>query len=130
MSSATAVPSQSIWLPVVPVGKERARSGNGNHYTPARTKQFQKDIGWALKTGGVRMHETGWLEVESTFHLKSLATTRSDIDNYVKSLFDACNKIAWTDDKQVTAMHIYLRKAINDEKGITFSVRPDEGAES
>lgn len=128
MSTAIALRSQGLWLPVAPIGKERARNGQGHYYTPQRTRQFETDVRWLLKANRIDKLETGWLEAESTFFLRSLATTRADIDNYSKALFDACNTIAWTDDKQVTAMHIYLRKAINGERGLTFSVGPDEDA--
>ncbi len=36
-----------------------------------------------------------------------------DIDNYVKSILDGCNRIAWIDDKQVVEVHAYRHQDNN-----------------
>ena len=35
-------------------------------------------------------------------------TSRGDLDNYSKALFDALNKIIWEDDSQIVDYHISL----------------------
>lgn len=53
------------------------------------------------------------------------ATKRSDIDNYVKSVLDACNEVCWVDDGQIVVLT--ARKLYAAEPCIVMAVRSVEG---
>jgi Holliday junction resolvase RusA-like endonuclease len=91
-----------------PVGKGRPRFGKGHAYTPAKTRNFEKDLAWAAKIamqgrlpfdGPVRIHVVVSLPAK---------TRASDIDNYLKSAMDPLNGIVWKDDRQVKTACIYM----------------------
>lgn len=105
-----------------PVGKQRARFRKAGAYvqayTPAKTKAFEERVKWAfLNAGGVLCDmkpvsvsilaviqpPTSWSKKKkmsaSSGEIKP--TVRPDLDNYIKSVLDGLNGVAYTDDKQV-----------------------------
>ena len=50
-----------------------------------------------------------------------LPTAKPDIDNYAKSIFDACNEVFYKDDSQI--VRVSARKWYSDEPRIEFRVR-------
>lgn len=50
-----------------------------------------------------------------------LPTTKPDVDNYAKSIFDACNGILYVDDALI--VRVSARKWYSDEPRIEFRVR-------
>ena len=43
---------------------------------------------------------------------QAFPTSKPDVDNVVKGIFDACNEVVWKDDKQVVDVAISKRYAI------------------
>ena len=109
------------------IPKQRPRFGkNGAVFTPQRTKDYEREVGWAAKlsmkgkkifTGPVSCkiiiyHKipASWTAHEKQLAVDGLRTPKgSDVDNMGKILLDGMNKIVWNDDRQVT--RLYIRKA-------------------
>jgi len=117
-----------IHIPIKPHGKERARSrivqpkgkkAFTTHYTPTKTVDYETEVATYAKmamdfnkpfTGPLIVtilfifepHAAPKWKRELEFDGKIGHTMKPDIDNLVKSIFDGCNKIVWTDDCQVT----------------------------
>lgn len=84
-----------------PQPKQRARKGKGNrHYTPAETVRYES----AVRAIGSLRKPPGW-PMDGEYHLFVVAYFADrrprDIDNVVKSVSDALNKVAFDDDNQV-----------------------------
>jgi len=104
---------------VTPQGKQRARSGNGHHYTPQKTRDYEALIGLYAKqamtaakrdplTGAVRVHIVARMPMPQSWSQKKRramnhmpAVAKPDTDNIAKSICDAMNGIVYLDDKQV-----------------------------
>jgi Holliday junction resolvase RusA-like endonuclease len=61
-----------------------------------------------------------WSQKKKDSKLGSFHTSKPDIDNLIKGLFDSLNKIAWKDDNQVC--EVYSRKVYSNEPGIEFEL--------
>jgi len=55
-------------------------------------------------------------------------TTKPDVDNYVKSIKDACNKVIWKDDSQIVDLHV--SKFYSENPRIEIKVKPVEKQQS
>ena len=104
---------------VTPQGKQRARSGNGHHYTPQKTREYESLIALHSKqamiaanleplTGAVRVHIVAKMPMPKSWSQKKRremnhlpAVVKPDTDNIAKSICDAMNGIVYLDDKQV-----------------------------
>lgn len=103
----------------VPVAKGRPRLGRYGTYTPKKTQEYEKYVKmcWFAKYGGIQPSEQS-LEVNIVFYLpipKSVNkkqraemldgrikhTKKPDIDNLIKSVLDALNGIAYSDDSKI-----------------------------
>ena len=71
-----------------PVTKKRARHGNGTHYTPDDTRQYEQTVAWTARATGRRFDRVP-LHVEITFHVHRRT---GDIDNLAKSILDGLEK--------------------------------------
>ena len=109
-------------IPGTPVGKGRpkfARRGNFvTAYTPEKTASYENLVKVKAEQamGGRPMIEgpvevsirlivtppASWSQKKQREALEGriFPTTKPDIDNVVKGIFDACNEIVWKDDKQ------------------------------
>jgi len=120
----------TIHIPISPRGKERARSRivkpkNGKafttHYTPSKTVSYENDVAtYAKMAMDFKRPLTGPLKVTLLFifeahkaprwrHEMELNgwishTSKPDIDNLVKSIFDGFNRVVWLDDQQITKL--------------------------
>lgn len=108
------------FIPIRPLAKERPRATRTGHvYTPKRTAQYEKKVAEAYD--GPLFPADHTVEVALSFSDKGTnihitatknpewkASLRGDIDNYVKSILDALNGVAWEDDKQI--VEITVRK--------------------
>ena len=102
-----------IHVPVV--AKQRPRLGRRRKaFTPEKTKTFETAIAdWyntyvaerfgALPLGvEVEIDREGfWVHVYELDGFHRPIGIRGDVDNYVKSILDGLNTVAWDDDKQV-----------------------------
>lgn len=99
---------------VDPIPKGRPRfTRSGHTYTPKKTKDFEENV---KHLAALQMHTlkhaplTGPLKVKGYFFLKrpkkpKNTYPRKDIDNLIKSTFDALNGVAWEDDSQVCILN-------------------------
>lgn len=111
----------TIYIPGNPVGKERQRHNPDNPHqrprTPAKTREYEKRIGWAWKAAHGPMYEgpveisiVVFLQVPKSYAKKTreamlrgdiLPTRTPDISNVLKSAEDGLNKVAYKDDAQI-----------------------------
>lgn len=103
----------------VPVAKGRPRLGRYGTYTPKKTQEYEEYVKmcWVAKYGSIQPSEQS-LEVNIVFYLpipKSVNkkqraemldgrikhTKKPDIDNLIKSVLDALNGIAYSDDSKI-----------------------------
>jgi Holliday junction resolvase RusA-like endonuclease len=112
------LPASNVSVNVVfegePLGKGRPRLGRGGHtYTPAKTKTYEKNL-QALFVQAVGL---GKADKTSSFGLRILAYRsnhlRVDLDNILKCVCDAANKVVWADDSQVVEI---LAKRLYDQQ--------------
>ena len=120
-------------VPGIPVGKGRprfARRGNFvSTYTDSKTASYENlvkvkaeeaMIGRQLIEGAVEVviwlyvtPPASWSQKKQRAALSGeiYPTSKPDMDNVVKGLFDACNEIVWKDDKQVADLQVTKRYA-------------------
>ena len=119
---------------VEPKVKERPRFSRGHTYTPAKTKKFEEEIrGIARNYILHRYSGSPWplkqpLIAEITFYFKrpkkpkfDVPATKSDLDNFCKSLLDALNKLVIQDDALIVKM-IAEKKYSLDEPYIDLTL--------
>jgi Holliday junction resolvase RusA-like endonuclease len=89
-------------VPGDPVSKARARFSGKGAFTPERTVEAERIVGWHARAAGLR----GQPDASSNFGLLCVFFTadwrRRDADNMLKLVGDALNKIAYADDSQLT----------------------------
>ena len=101
------IPQNSITfrIPGPPASKERPRFANGRAYTPATTRDAEKKVREcfeaALRTNQLSKSPVfnDFICLEVKFVLKD--KRRRDLDNMVKLVQDALNKVAYEDDWQI-----------------------------
>jgi len=116
-----------LTIPMEPVAKGRPRLGRGHTYTPQKTVDAEEFIQTVFLEKYPR--SSPLLGVNTAIHLevvfhktfpKSMsksarktawATSRPDLDNYIKLLTDALNGLAWGDDSQIVSMYIAKKYA-------------------
>jgi len=90
-------------IPGRPVPKERPRFARGHAYTSKRTRDYER----LVRTTAAAALPADWpLDADYTVELTVFHETRvhGDVDNYGKSVCDALNELAWTDDRQVSRL--------------------------
>lgn len=115
---------------VDPVAKQRPRMTRaGRVFTPKKTKDFEKLIAELARyqyQGAPLVEE---LFVVCEFKFKSpkkpahAYPSRSDLDNYLKSILDAMNNVIYKDDRQIT--HLLANKRYS-KPGITVRIFLEE----
>ena len=107
---------------VIGKGRPRFSRKTGTAYTPERTVSYENLVAWhaqgvmkgrPLIVGPVRVEISIYVQipVSKTKKFKTAAasgalwpTGTPDIDNAVKGIFDAINKVVWLDDSQVVSL--------------------------
>lgn len=119
----------SFEIPGLPVGKGRprfARRGNFvSTYTDSKTASYENLVkikaqevmaGRVAIAGPVQVSVGIWVTPPASWSQKKqrmaldnkiLPTSKPDIDNVIKGIFDAMNDIVWRDDKQVVNVSAY-----------------------
>lgn len=103
---------------LIPVAKARARffvrGGHVRSYTPNKTSNAEGHIRAAfLEAKGQKIAKGVPILLTANIYIpkpaslpkrRVFATSRPDIDNYIKLVMDALNKFAWEDDAQVITL--------------------------
>lgn len=109
----TSVRSHAFFIEGKPHPKERARvtarNGKAFAYTPSKTVQAEKKIAEAWDgpkfSGEVAVNivvdAEGATVIVERMDVDSTSRLRGDLDNYIKTILDALNGVAWDDDSQV-----------------------------
>lgn len=136
---AVAVPS--IEVAAQPVAKPRPRVVNGHTYTPTQAREAEHRIreawlqaGHGLQTGPLRAtvvvvlrrpaahFGTGRNGGSVRAAAPTWPTTRPDLDNYVKTVLDGLNGVAYADDGAV--VELLARKQFGELAKWEISVEP------
>ena len=106
-------------VPVAPVAKARPRFTGTRAVTPSGTRAAEDTIGhyWRAQFGARKPWPRDVaLQVAVTVYLakpkgsaRAAPTVRPDADNYLKLALDSLNRLAWTDDAQVTDARVIKR---------------------
>ena len=124
-----------------PIGKGRPRFSRqtGHTYTPEKTARFEERLAWAAQTvwerkplldGPLEMVVRAYFSVPvskpnkwrvDAFLKKILPTKKPDIDNIIKGVADALNKVIYVDDTQIVALKAY--KFYSDRPRIEIFIR-------
>lgn len=105
-------------IPTIPVAKQRPRLGkNGCAYTPTKTKVFEQICKLSYK---YHYFDKEYIIVKILFKFEvpksyskknkeealkgNIRPTKADIDNYVKSVLDGLNGVAWSDDRYISVI--------------------------
>jgi Holliday junction resolvase RusA-like endonuclease len=129
-------------IPGPPVGKGRprvsGRAGFARLYTPEKTASYESRVAMA---GHIAMQDCAVLEgalavtldiavqIPASWSKKRqaaalagtvLPTTKPDIDNVEKAIFDGLNGVVWKDDVQV--VQVSKRKRYGDQPGVAVTI--------
>jgi Holliday junction resolvase RusA-like endonuclease len=124
----------SFFVPGEPRGKQRARVTRRGTYTPKETVAAERAIGWACKQAMAgRKPLEGPIELSVYAHFTPPASwsekkrrsakwkvSKPDLDNLIKVVKDALNKIAWADDAQVA--RVKAQKSYTGTPGLLIEV--------
>ena len=115
-------------IPGPPVAKQRPRLGkNGSVYTPAKTKVYEQICKLAygnryyFKDEDISIKILFKFEIPNSYSKKKkkealegkIRPHKADIDNYIKSVLDGLNKVAYQDDRSV--IRIEAEKIFSDK---------------
>jgi Holliday junction resolvase RusA-like endonuclease len=131
-----------FFVPGQPVGKGRPRigrvAGHARMFTPEKTVSYESTVklfasramaGRALIEGAVRVEMLIACQIPASWSQKKqasaaaggvLPTTKPDVDNVEKALFDAMNGVVWKDDVQVVS--VVKDKRYSPLPGVTVTV--------
>lgn len=112
------IPKDDLVLSLVydgePISKQRVRFGaGGTVYTPAKTRHYEKTIGWELraKLQGIEPDSESKFALRCIFYRSN--RQRIDCDNLIKAISDAATGVVWQDDNQV--LEVIGRLFLKDE---------------
>jgi Holliday junction resolvase RusA-like endonuclease len=127
-------------IPVSPVPAGRPRfTRNGHAYDPPKSRRFKHDVQLYVKrmyreqpiadvpiSVTVNFYRPIQKSISKKEHTRrekhtSLPLCKPDIDNYIKSTFDALNGVLWTDDNLIC--HIESYKFYDVEPHIEIKVK-------
>ncbi|MDO4721407.1 MAG: RusA family crossover junction endodeoxyribonuclease [Peptostreptococcaceae bacterium] len=119
----------SLTIPGEPVAKSRPRIGKFGAYTPDKTKNYEtlvREMFFAkyhqpMMEGEIRMRLEIYFPIPKSASRKTKTgmregtirpAKRPDLDNIIKSISDALNKVAYVDDSQI--VEVQARKYYSD----------------
>lgn len=113
-----------------PIPKGRPRLGRGYTYTPPRTVAYEEEVALAAK---LAMRGRAPLEGPLTAYLffwmplpkkrkNAEPITGADLDNLIKGVWDAMNKIVFMDDSQIVSLR--ASKGYSAVPGALVLVKP------
>ncbi len=130
-------------VPGKPQGKGRPRFSHGHTYTPEKTREYERQIATTYKkfyrNRYIPAHHAIRVIITAVFappksaskkaRSKMLSgkckyTSRPDIDNIAKAVYDALNGCAWADDAQIVEQ--YSRKIYGEESCVIIEIEEVE----
>lgn len=125
-------------VPGEPRGWARARTGNANFFTDAKTRSEKQAVAaWAIEAGAilhqgpVRLIIRAYMGVPRSASKKRIAamlsgaeypTKKPDGDNIAKLTMDALRNVCWRDDVQV--VDLIVEKRWDDEPRLEIEISP------
>lgn len=114
-----------FFVPSNPIPKARPRTGKGHAYTPKRTKNYEALVKqWAsiaiAKQNYTMPHKDTSLLLIIHFYRDD--KRGADLDNLQKAIWDALNKLAYPDDKQIEAVIATVTRGGNYEAGAMVTI--------
>lgn len=124
-----------------PVGKGRPRfTRTGHTYTPEKTRSYEQAVAWecrkAMKgkppsdlpqhvsVGVSILPPKSWSKAKRAKALHGeIKPGKPDIDNFLKSILDGCNGIAFVDDSQVVS--VYAVKEYAETEGVRVVIEEE-----
>lgn len=105
-----------------PVSQLRPRISGNRMYDPKKVRDYKKYVAWETKRqwqkeplqGAVKVKIDIYRDIQKTESKKNKKlkdegvirpTVKSDLDNYLKAVLDAMNKIAYVDDSQIVEIN-------------------------
>ena len=117
---------------ITPTTKERPRfnTSTGRAFTTNKTRDFEEALRWEYVKNNGKNYGENFIEVDLVFAFmppKSwskkkvsealegrIRPTKSDIDNYIKSVLDSLNTVAYSDDRYVYKVSAMKKYDIED----------------
>jgi len=123
-------------------GKQRARSGNGHHYTPAQTVNYQETVR-AYYAQAAKGKSFGKQKVRALIHARfALPKSRRltdhpgqfcdkapDGDNIAKIILDALNGVAYDDDRRVPDQRVIKVWDYAEQVDVSLSIAEEPAKE-
>lgn len=127
-----------VRIPMAAIGKARARAGRHGHYTPAKTKAAEEEIGirvWVAMEGADPIDGPVSMTIQAVYRPPSSwskkrqkaaiegqwpKVTKPDTDNIAKLVCDALNGIAYRDDALIADLSVGKNYGAADELRITI----------
>lgn len=129
----------SFSIPGNPIAKGRPRfTRSGHAYTPAKTRTYEEIIrlhatkamrGKKMLTGAIGLRVTAYFPIPKSFTKEMrekavrgelLHQKKPDFDNVSKIIADACNRIVFNDDGQIS--DAIVRKRYSEFPGIEVTI--------
>lgn len=123
-----------VFVPGEPIGKGRARFGNGRAYTPAKTRKWEDLAATCARIahgakppfgGPTAITVVATFSIPKSWSKAKRAATRSHISkpdgsNVLKAVEDALNDVIWVDDSQI--VRATVEKRYGDVPGVSVTV--------
>lgn len=123
-----------------PIGKARPRFSRktGTAYTPEKTARYEERLAWAAQAemagrklfdGPLRVSIYAYVSIPASASKRKRAdmlagvirpVKKPDIDNIVKGVSDALNKVVWVDDSQIS--HLIASKQYAEQPRIEIDL--------
>ena len=113
-----------VTVPGRPVPKGRPRLGVQGRkafiYTPAETKAYEQVVGLCANLATAEPLE-GPVILSATLYIRR--GRRGDLDNYLKSICDGLNEVAWKDDRQVVRIEAEIKRCSRGDERVEIEIR-------
>lgn len=104
---------------VISKDNEKVFNRQGRPYLSKRFKDYAQSVAAQAKTQ-IKKPVEGDIIVDAVFFFKN--RVHSDLQNLPKSLFDALNKIAWVDDRQIKICTLEVKYKKDVDEGVVIGI--------